>query len=239
MANSEGVPARRAFLQGVASIVSIPALILTAVSAGFGVFCREIDLSLAHAIFITATIWAMPSQIVLVGSMLGGGSLLATAVAVSLTSIRLAPLTASWAPYFRRELTPRWQVLLLSHLVIVTSWVFAAINLPKLEPRLRLPFFAGFGLTLFTLGLLACTSGYLLAGSIPPIAAGAMFFLTPVYFLCGMTAASRIPAEKLALAGGLVIGPLFHWLELPLDLLWTGFVTGTSSYVAARLMRRP
>ncbi len=238
MANSEVAPGRGAFLRGIASTASIPALILTAVSAGFGVFGRETGLSLAHTLFIIATLWAMPSQVVLVGSMLSGGSLLATAVAVALTSIRFAPMTASWAPYFRRDITPRWKVLLLSHLVVVTAWVFAATRLPDMDPRERYPFFAGFALTLYMYGLSACALAYLLAGAMPPVAAGALFFLTPIYFLCGMTAASRLPVEKIALGGGLFVGPLFHWLGLPLDLLWTGFATGTAAYLVTRIMRR-
>ncbi len=237
MENSEAASGRGAFLRGVASVVSIPALILSAVSAGFGVFGREVGLSLEHTMFILATIWAMPSQIVLIGSMLSGGSLLATAVAVALTSIRFAPITASWAPYFRRDVTARWKVLLLSHLVVVTAWVFAATRLPDMDPRERFPFFAGFALSLYVLGLTACAIPYLLAGAMPPAAAGALFFLTPVYFLCGMTAASRLAVEKTALGGGLVVGPLLHWSGVPLDLLWTGFAVGTAAYVVARILR--
>lgn len=237
MPESRGEPGRGAFWRGVGCIASIPALILTAISAGFGVFAREIGLSLEHTIFMSATIWAMPNQIVLIGSILGGGSLLATAVAVTLTAIRFAPMTASWTPYFRRELTPRWKLLLLSHFVVVTSWVFAAIRLPEMEPRARFPFFAGFALALYVVSLAACALSYVLAGAMPAILAGALFFLTPVYFLCGMTAASRLSVEKVALGAGLVVGPALHWSGVPLDLLWTGFTTGTAAYVFVRLMR--
>ena len=237
MSDAERAPQRGAFWRGVANIVSVPALILTTISAGFGVLAREVGLGLDHTVFMSATIWAMPSQIVLVGSILGGGSLLATAIAVTLTAIRFAPMTASWAPYFRRDLTPPWQVLLLSHFVVVTSWVFAAIRLPEMEPRARFPFFAGFALTLYAASIAACAISYVLAGSMPAIVAGALFFLTPVYFLCGMTAASRLSVEKIALGGGLVVGPVLHGIGVPLDLLWTGFATGTAAYVLVRLTR--
>lgn len=237
MSAGEGAPEDGAFWRGAANVVSIPALILAAVSAGFGVFCRETGLSLAQTLFIAATIWAMPSQIIMVGSMLGAGSLLATAIAVSLTSIRFAPMTASWATYFRREHTPLWQVLILSHLVLVTSWVFAAMRLPDMDPRARFPFFAGFAIALYALGLTASGLSYVLAGSMPATAAGALFFLTPVYFLCSMTAASRLGVEKIALGGGLMVGPFLSWSGLPLDLMWTGFATGTVAYGVARLRR--
>jgi predicted branched-subunit amino acid permease len=221
-------------LRGVRGVVSVPAAILLLSMAGFGVLAREAGVSLGQAVFMTAAIWALPSQVVLVGAIAGGASLPTAAIGVTLSAVRFIPMVASWLPMVRTERTPRWQLIILAHFVAVTSWVVAALHLPTLPVEARRPYFAGFAITLTVLGTLVTGLSHMLAGALPPIAAGALAFLTPVYFLIALSGAARLTAERLALGVGLVAGPLFQLTGLPLDLVWAGLVGGTLAYLGHR-----
>ncbi len=218
------------------AVVTPPALILLTSLIGFGALAREAGLSLGHAVFMTAAIWALPSQVVLVGAIASGAALPTAAISVALSAIRFVPMLASWVPMVRGAATPRWQVVVLSHFVAVTSWVITALNVTKLPVEARVPYFAGFALTLASTGTLITGLSFLLAGAMPPVVAGALFFLTPIYFLTALTASAKIPAEGLALAAGLVLGPLFRFSGLPLDLVWAGVIAGTLGFVGHRVL---
>ena len=234
--NSETVATRIWVLRGMRAVVSVPAAILLTSMAGFGVLCREAGLTLGQAVFMTAAVWALPSQVVLVGAIAGGASLGAAALGVALSAIRFVPMVASWVPMVRSARTPTWQLFLLSHFVAVTSWVVAAMRLPSLPPPARMPFFAGFAVALTTTGTIVTGAAYVLAGGLPPVLAGLLFFLTPIYFLTSLTASARLNAERLALAIGLVLGPFFRWWGLPLDLVWAGLTGGALAYLGHRLL---
>jgi predicted branched-subunit amino acid permease len=225
-------------LRGSRGVLSVPAAILLASMAGFGVVCRESGLTLGQAVFTTAAVWALPSQVVLVGAVAAGASVATTAIGVALSAIRFVPMLASWVPMVRTEATPRWQLLALSHFVALTSWAVSAPRVPKLPPEARLPWFAGFGISLTTAGTLVTGVSFVLTGALPPVVAGLLFFLTPIYFLTALTASSRMIAERLALGFGLVLGPFFRRSALPLDLVWAGLAGGTLAYLGARLARR-
>jgi hypothetical protein len=174
--------------------------------------------------------------VVLVGAIAGGASLGAAALGVALSAIRFVPMVASWVPMVRTEKTPKWQIILLAHFVAITSWVVAALRLPALPPEARLAFFGGFAVTLTTLGTAVTGLTHALAGGLPPVLAGLLFFLTPIYFLTSLTASARLDAERLALGAGLVLGPLFRWSGLPLDLVWAGLTGGALAYLGHRLL---
>jgi len=225
------------FGRGTSGIASAPALILMVSFIGFGVLCRESGLTLGQAVFMTASVWALPSQVVLVGSMASGASLLATAIAVALSAVRLTPMVAAWVPMVRQPDTPRWRLLVLSHFVAITAWVWSFLKLPALPRSARIPYFAGFAVTLSACNIAVTAASFLLAGALPVEAAAALFFLTPIYFLTALSAAARIPAERYALAIGLVLGPLLFWLDVGLDLLWTGLGGGTLAWLAGWFAR--
>ncbi len=221
-------------LRGMRGVVSVPAAILLTSMAGFGVLCREAGLTLGQSVFMTAAVWALPSQVVLVGAIASGAAIGAAALGVALSAIRFVPMIASWVPMVRSQTTPRWQIVVLAHFVAVTSWVVAALRLPALPPEARLPYFAGFAVTLTTTGTLVTGVAYMLTGGLHPVLAGLLFFLTPIYFLTALTGSARLTAERLALAAGLVLGPLFHLSGLPLDLVWAGLGGGTLAYAGHR-----
>lgn len=227
------------FLQGCANVISIPAIILFAAFAGFASLARESGLTLDQALLATAAIWALPAQVVLVGSMVAGASFWATALAVTLSSVRLLPMVVSLLPVIRTQHTPRWQLLLASHFVAVTAWIFAMTRAPEIPRDGRMAFLLGFGCAIMTGSLICITLSYLLLERLPPVASAALFFLTPMYFLTSLTAAAKALVDKLAMALGLVLGPLFFLWVPGLDLLWTGLVGGSAAYCVGRLVRRP
>jgi predicted branched-subunit amino acid permease len=222
-------------LRGALGVAAVPAAVLLGSMAGFGVLCRESGLSLGQSVFMTAAVWALPSQVVLVGAIAGGAALPTAAIGVALSAVRFVPMVASWVPMLGERSVARWRLLLLSHFVAVTAWVVAALRLPRLPPEARLPYFVGFALTLTTLGTLVTGVSYVAAGALPPLLAGLLFFLTPIYFVVALTGAARLLAERLALALGLLLGPLFRLLDLPLDLVWAGLAGGALAYAGHRL----
>lgn len=226
------------FWRGARGIASIPALILMTSFIGFGVLCRESGLTIGQAVFTTASIWALPNQVLLVGAISSGASILVAALAVTLAGVRLMPMVAAWVPVIRSAHTPIWQLLFLSHFVAVTAWVFALLRLPDVPPRYRVPYFAGFACTLTTANLAITAISYAVAAVLPPVMAGALFFLTPIYFLTALTAAARITAERWAMALGVALGPLLFAGGIALDLLWTGLAGGTVAYGIDRVKRR-
>lgn len=227
-------------LRGMRGVVSVPAAILLISMAGFGVLCRESGLSFGQAVFMTVAIWALPSQLVLVGAIASGAALPAAAIGVALSSVRFVPMIASWVPMLKAERISTWWIALLSHSVAVTSWVVAALHLPRLPEAGRFPYFVGFAVTLVSTCTMMTGVSYLAAGAMPPVIAGMLFFLTPIYFLTALSSSARFNAERLALVAGLILGPVFRLSGLPLDLVWSGLLGGTLAYLGHRLIaRRP
>jgi hypothetical protein len=77
--------------------------------------------------------------------------------------------------------------------------------------------------------------GFELAGSLPKMLTAGLLFLTPMSFLCSTTRNARLLVDRLALAFGLVLGPLLVWWQVGLDLLWTGVIGGSAAYVIYRI----
>lgn len=233
------LPARVWMLRGARAAISIPALILTAAFVGYAGLARETGLTLAETLAMTGLVWALPSVVVLTGALSSGMGLLPAGIAVALASVRLMPMTMALMPLIKVPGKTRgWQLLIASHFVAVTAWVFAMKNLPSMPREGRLPFFVGFGGAVSGFVFCMTAVAYLLVERLPDVVAGALFLLTPVYFLCSLWGAARLNADKAAMVAGLALGPVF-FLYLPgLDLLWTGLAGGTIAYLGTRLMRR-
>lgn len=226
-----------ALLQGMWGAVSMPGAVVTASFFGFGAFARESGLALGPTIF-ASSIFALPGQVVLADEMAAGAGLAGAFLAVTLTAVRLLPMTVALMPMVRDKQTPLWQQLVLSHLVAVTVWVAAMRALPALPRAARLPYFTGLGLVLLPAVLIAAAAGHVVAGAVPePLAAGLMF-LTPMYFLLSMLAAARERLDLAAIILGLGFGPVFFMLTPGLDLLLTGLVGGSLAYATSRWRRQ-
>ncbi|MBA5777993.1 AzlC family ABC transporter permease [Stappia sp. F7233] len=229
----------QSFFRGMQSMVSIPALILTAAFVGYAGLARESGLTLGHTLVLAGLVWALPSVVVLTGALTSGASMLTAAIAVALASVRLMPMTVALMPMLRVEgKTKRWQLLIASHFVAVTAWVYAMKHMPDMPREARLPFFLGFAGGLSSFVVMMTAVSYLVISDMPPMVAGALFMLTPVYFTCSLWGASRLSYDKAAMILGLFLGPFFHVYAPGLDLLWTGLVGGTLAYAGVKAYRR-
>src|SRR5690606_8114211 len=137
-----------AFLAGMRTAIGLPGAILFASMLGFGGLAREAGMALDVAVFMTLFVWALPSQVVFVGSLMSGATLGATFIAVALSAVRLLPMTMAIVPILKGSRTPRWVMFALSHFVAVTAWVAGLRGLPRVVPERRAAWFAGVGLTL-------------------------------------------------------------------------------------------
>lgn len=226
------------FLKGMRGIISAPALVLMGAFVGFCGFAYESGIPLSQTVFMTAIVWALPAQLVLVGAMLAGASLPAAAIAVTLSSMRLMPMVAAFVPEIRTKSTPTWLLLVLSHFVAVTAWVFTMERLHLVPRQGRLAFFAGFALTLTSANIVLVATLYSVVSYLPALLVGALFFLTPIYFLTSIWSSARSLEVYLALIVGLVLGPVFHSFSADLGLLYAGLVGGTIAFGLERLINK-
>ncbi|WP_455271787.1 AzlC family ABC transporter permease [Rhizobium herbae] len=226
------------FVAGMKGIFSLPAMILMLSFVGFCAFTAQAGIPVEHVVFMTGMVWALPAKVILVSSILGGANLLTAFIAVTLSSIRLMPMVAALVPEIRTEKTPTWLLLFLSHFVAITAWVFAMERVQAVPREHRIAFFAGFGITLVLANMLLVAVVYRFVAEFPPIVAGCLFFLTPVYFLASIWSSARHPVIYVALAVGLIAGPLFYWLAPEFDILLAGVGGGTLAWAAERSWRK-
>jgi predicted branched-subunit amino acid permease len=239
MDDSQTIGSRRDwFLTGMKGIFSLPAIILMLSFVGFCAFTAQAGIPVEQVVFMTGMVWALPAKVILVSSILGGANLLTAFIAVTLSSIRLMPMVAALVPEIRTEKTPTWLLLFLSHFVAITAWVFAMERVQAVPRERRIAFFAGFGITLVLANMLLVAVVYQFVAEFPPIVAGCLFFLTPVYFLASIWSSARHPVIYVALAVGLIAGPLFYWLAPQFDILLAGVGGGTLAWAAERSWRR-
>ena len=222
------------FLRGVRGIISIPAFILMSAFVGFCGFAFEAGIPFGQTLFMTAAVWALPAQFVLIGAMLAGASLPAAALAVALSSMRLMPMVAALVPVIRTKSTPTWLLLLVSHFVAVTAWVFTMERVPNVPRDHRVAFFTGFGLTISLANVVLVGVTYGVISHLPAMVAGGLFFLTPVYFLNSIWASARTSEIHYAMIVGLLLGPLFHIANPEIGLLLAGLVGGTIAFAIER-----
>ncbi|MER2605357.1 MAG: AzlC family ABC transporter permease [Siculibacillus sp.] len=227
------------FLAGQRQFFSLPAFILMAAFVGFGGLAHASGVTMAQAVALTALVWALPSMVVMVGAIKAGTPLLATAIAVALSAVRLMPMTMALMPILRGPNTPRWVLYALSHFVAVTAWVFGMTRLPELPREARAPYFAGFALTLTTVNMGVTAAAWWASAVLPPAAAAALVLLTPLYFVLSLwRAAERAPTDRIALVVGFALAPLMHRIAPEFELLLTGVVGGAIACLASRALAR-
>lgn len=221
---------RRLFLRGLPVALSIPGFILFASAAGFGALARDAGISIGNAVLMMGAFFALPAQVVMTDQLARGGSLAAAAVAVTLIGVRLLPMTVVLMPYLRAPGVPRPLVALAVHAVAITAWIEGIRRLPSMPEEDRLPHFLGIGSGLVLVSLLGTAAGFQMAGTLPPVYAAALLFLSPVYFMLSLFAASSNSAEHVAIGVGAVLGPAFFVLAPGFDLLLTGLIGGSAAH---------
>jgi predicted branched-subunit amino acid permease len=157
---------------------------------------------------------------------------------VALSSIRLMPMVAALIPEIRTAKTPTWLLLLLSHFIAITAYVFTMERIRDVPREHRVAFFAGFGMTVTSANIVLVAVIYSTVANLPAMLAGALFFLTPVYFLTSIWASTRDRAGHIAMVIGLALGPLFHQLAPEFDILYAGVIGGTLAFVIDRYWKK-
>lgn len=227
-----------AFPGGMARAFTLAGVVMACSFLGFGAFVHSLGFDLQTGILTTVLIWALPGQVVFISAWAAGNGLIVTALAVSLTAVRLMPMSMLVLGSARLERAPRWPEFILAHFIAVTIWVIANQGLHAIERRQRLPWLMGLGVTLVAgmCGFLAV--GYLLADRLPGTLAAALVFFTPCFFALSLFAAARYRFDYLAIVFGAAIGPITALFAPKLDLLAGGIIGGALAYALGRPRRK-
>src|SRR5262245_58962994 len=202
---------------------------------GIGALTHDFGFGLGWAVASTALVWAGPARGIPVSALGAGAAPVATALPVAVSSARPHPMVAPLLPLSRRPKPPLRALILPAHLTAVTMWIEALRLLPQVPRVARIPFANGVGLGFMGAAQAGTLIGYYLATSLPPLLTAGLLFLTPISFLISTTRNCRLMSDWLALAFGLVLGPLLAAWQMGLDLLWTGIVAGSLAYGIHRL----
>jgi predicted branched-subunit amino acid permease len=224
------------FARGVAATPkSVLFYVVFGTYLGIGALAHDLHFSSGWALATTVLIWAAPNQVVLISALGTGAGPLETAVAVSLSGVRLLPMVVSLLPLLRAPGVRTRALILPAHFTAVSAWIVALELLPALPRERRVAFCNGIGVGFLVSASSATLVGYHLAAQLPPLLAGALLFLTPISFFLAVAGGAARPVDRLALILGLVIGPALALAKVELDLLWTGIAGGTLAYLVHRL----
>ena len=217
---------------------SILALVLFGTFIGVGAFAHDTGFTLGWAVASTILVWAGPAQIILISTSHAGATLLESALAVTISAIRLLPMVVAVLPMMRTPQTKMRQLALPAHLTAVTVWVESFRLLPHVPRERRIVFVNGLGLALVSLSCIAVTIGYLLAANLPPLLSAGVLALTPMTFLLSTARNAQRLVDKLALALGLALFPLVQLLHTGVDIMISGLTAGTVAYCVHRWRKR-
>jgi hypothetical protein len=116
-------------------------------------------------------------------------------------------------------------------------WIESLRLLPALPRAERIPFCNGLAVGFMTCAHIGTFIGFYLVASLPWLLTAALLFLTPMSFICSTARNAQLLADRLAFALALMLAPLLVWMQVGLDLLWTGIVAGSIGYIVHRLRR--
>jgi predicted branched-subunit amino acid permease len=227
-----------AFLAGVgAAWRSVLAYVLIGTYVGIAALAHDFGFSLWWVAASTALVWAGPAQVILISALGAGATPVETALAVGLSSARLLPMVVSLLPLIKTPQTRGRELVLPAHLTAISMWIESLRLLPTWPRATRIPFANGLGVGFMLAAQVGTVLGFYLAAALPPILTAGLLFLTPMSFLISTTRNCRLASDWLALALGIVLGPVLAAWQVGLDLLWTGIVAGTVAYGVGRLRR--
>jgi predicted branched-subunit amino acid permease len=216
---------------------SVFAYVLFGTFIGIGALGHDFGFSLPWMVLSTALIWAAPAQVILISALGTGTGAIEAAIAVTLSGVRLLPMVVALMPMLRTEGTRTRDLLLPAHFTAISMWVENLRLLPSVPRHERIAFCNGLSFGLLLSAMLATAAGFYLAGSLPPIYAAALLFLTPLSFTVSVVRNSHLLVDRLAFAFGLVLAPVLATLAVDLDLLWSGILGGTFAYLFYRWRR--
>jgi predicted branched-subunit amino acid permease len=225
-----------AFLGGLkAALSSVFFFVIGGTYVGIGALAHDFGFSAGWMALSTVLVWAGPAQVILISALGSGSPLAETALAVSLTGVRLLPMVVALLPLLRAEETRLRALLLPTHLTSVSMWVESLRLLPAIAREHRIAFCNGVALGLVGVAVVFGHAGFYLAAGLPPLFAGGLLFLTPISFLLSTARNARALLDKLSLLFGLALAPLLAIQHVQLDLMWSGVIGGTLAYGIHRL----
>ena len=230
---------RSPFLRGFATgWRSVFAYVLFGTFVGIGALGHDFGYSLVWMVLSTALIWAAPAQVILISALGTGAGAIETAVAVTLSGVRLLPMVVALLPLLRTPATRMRDLILPTHFTAISMWVESLRLLPAIPREERIGFCNGLSTGLVLSATTGTAVGFYLAGSLPRVYAAALLFLTPLVFLLSVVRNSPVGVERLAFALGGGLAPLLALMTIDLALLGSGVIGGSIAYAAYRWRRR-
>jgi hypothetical protein len=228
----------RGLPQGASAAVSLAGVVMAASFIGFGALLRSVNFELLAGLATVPLIWALPGQVVFVDSIHKGLGLAATSLAVSITAVRLMPLTVLVLAQTRVKGAARWPELIAAHFVAITLWLLSNLKIEHVPYRRRLPWLIGLGGMLCGSMIGFSTLGYFLADRLPVPLAASLVFFTPAFFLVSLLSGIRWRFEYGALVLGAIIGPLTYRIAPEFDLFVAGIAGGSLAFLLHGLALR-
>jgi predicted branched-subunit amino acid permease len=225
-----------AFWSGIRDASGAPAMVLFAGMVGFGAMGKTNGLDVWFTGASSFLMFALPGQVVLLEMVITGSSVLAIALAVTLTSTRFITMTVTLFPQFHEK--DRNHGLYASvHLLAMTAWAISMREFQTMEAKHRLSYFIGLGLFCWLISIPGTILGYYLAGVVPPAITLGLIFINPLFFLLTFTEVKPW-VNRIAIGLGFVLGPFFFILDRDSSLLTTGLIAGTIAYFFDRKLLR-
>ncbi|HVZ54414.1 MAG TPA: AzlC family ABC transporter permease [Pseudolabrys sp.] len=226
----------RAFFGGVRSaLTSVFAPVMAGTYIGIGALAHGFGLTAWWLAASTVLVWAAPAQVILISALGTGAPLIEVAIAVTLSAIRLFPMVVALLPLLRGGGTRLRDLLLPTHFTSVSMWIESLRLLPAVQRERRVAYCNGLAVGYMSTATAFGFVGFYLAAELPPLLSAMLLFLTPLSFLISTTRSAQVTVDRMALVLGLVLGPLFVYYRVELDLMWTGVVGGSLAYAAHRL----
>jgi predicted branched-subunit amino acid permease len=229
------LPAAIFFAGWRAAWTSVFGLVLVGTYVGVGALAHEYGFSVGWVLLSTLLIWAAPAQVILLSALGAGATPFEAALAVGLSGVRLLPMVVTLLALIKQPDTKPRELILPAHLTAVSMWVEALRLAPTLPRAQRITFCNGLGIAFMVAAQAGGLMGFYLAASLPALLTAGLLFLTPMSFLVSTARNSRVLVDRLALALGLMLGPLLAYGQVGLDVMWTGIIGGTCAYGIHRL----
>lgn len=222
---------RRPFLQGARDAALGPAWLVGVSLASVGGLAQEVGAPAWMAGLSTLVVWAGPGQLIFFASITAGVAPLAILTATTLAAVRFVPMVVSLLPRVRTARTGLFSQLMASHFVAVTVWVETMRRAPAIPPEMRMAYLFGFSLACIAIATGMTMAGFWAADVLPGPLAGALLFISPIYFVVSLARGAREAMDWAALWLGLGLSPVMaHFVGGGLDLLATGAAAGGLAY---------